>query len=80
MLGDNIIADLKATYRKLVLETDNRLVMETDVLGGRLASIELRRQVLDDIEKEVNGELEKLQKRNSELSKILGCPRHNLNK
>jgi len=72
-------AQFESNYRGYI-EGAHHDVVSLDVLAARILSRDMRLSIISNIETETSAELQRLDKRNAELSKILGRPRHNLNK
>ena len=70
--------DFEASYLK-VLSGDQQHAVGTDLLAARIATRDMRLAILKGVEAEANADLAKLDKKNVELSKTLGRPRHKLN-
>jgi hypothetical protein len=77
-LGLHLEAEFEQALEGLI-SGDNRYVAVCDMLAARIYSRDIRLSRLDGFQSEAEQELAKLEKRNVELSKTLGCPRHKLN-
>jgi hypothetical protein len=73
-LGDALDAEFAEAYTHLV-KGSVQCAMKVDLLAAAIATRELRLMILDDIETDVNSEIQKVDARNKELSKLLGRPK-----
>jgi hypothetical protein len=61
-----------------LISGDTRYVAVCDMLASRFYSRDLRLRLLDGFQNEAEQELQKLERRNADLSKTLGRPKHKL--
>jgi hypothetical protein len=76
-LGPELDLEFEVCYEQLV-SGNLAFTAKTDALNARIATRDLRLKLLKGFESDAIAQLEKLDVRNCELSKVLACPKHRL--